>query len=352
MSELPLAIFRSLRDILGAPSSVSPLVGNGLSQASLWKWECPLASFVVKQHPSHRSSERTAAVHRFRGEMRRRGVACISVPETWKLESARFPISRSAPTIFHFQHSDWEYMRWMPGRPVTQIDAISHRQLEQAMQTLALLHAKSIQWDVRISKSIGIENRSNSLKQLHHEWTGRLVSTYIQRPQAELVEPFVRFARHWSPTLDRFLGPLRTIEAASAWISRDLHRDHVLFQEDILSGLIDLDAADVDWPLFDLVRFLGSTISLENVERWSQALDCYEHFLSNRIESAIFPIGWRAWLRPLCTVSLLLSGLYWCEQWYQNPEYEITPELQTRLAEILQQLASWSRSSHPDFGSA
>ncbi len=87
----------------------------------------------------------------------------------------------------------------------SQIDAISHRQLEQAMQTLALLHAKSIQWDVRISKSIGIENRSNSLKQLHHEWTGRLVSTYIQRPQAELVEPFVRFARHWSQLSTDFL---------------------------------------------------------------------------------------------------------------------------------------------------
>ena len=55
---------------------------------------------------------------------------------------------------------------------------------------------------------------------------------------------------------------------------RDIHGDHVLFEADNVSGIIDYGACRVDEGLTDAVRLLGS-LEPNGVQRWNQALQTY-----------------------------------------------------------------------------
>ena len=65
------------------------------------------------------------------------------------------------------------------------------------------------------------------------------------------------------------------IVAPQQWVIADIWHDHVLFQDDEVSGLVDFGAVRTDAVSLDLARLLGSLIE-DEPRRWSEALDAYQ----------------------------------------------------------------------------
>jgi homoserine kinase type II len=58
---------------------------------------------------------------------------------------------------------------------------------------------------------------------------------------------------------------------------RDIHRDHVLFSGDSVSGLVDFGAMRIDLPLVDIARMVGSFAG-DHPDQRSMALEAYSEF--------------------------------------------------------------------------
>ena len=114
---------------------------------------------------------------------------------------------------------------------------------------------------------------------------GETLELVPQRADA-LPEPLPWVARRMVEHIRRLLpGVLRDLEAARAWNAplqrciRDLRRDHLLFQGDQLSGIVDFDAMGVDNVSADVARLLAD---------WSPTIRSHCHG-SLRVDSALVP---------------------------------------------------------------
>ncbi|OYP35074.1 hypothetical protein CGZ80_13355 [Rhodopirellula sp. MGV] len=67
--------------------------------------------------------------------------------------------------------------------------------------------------------------------------------------------------RNWPDRSRRIQAELATLQfdpVPQHWILRDVHREHLLFVDRQVSGLIDFDAMRIDSPIVDFARWLGS----------------------------------------------------------------------------------------------
>jgi Ser/Thr protein kinase RdoA (MazF antagonist) len=89
---------------------------------------------------------------------------------------------------------------------------------------------------------------------------------------------------------------------------RDVWHDHVLFQEDEVTGLIDPSAARTDTVAADISRLAGSLIADDRLA-WGKAIDAYQSVRPlSREEAALVGILDRS--------GVLLSGMTWLERRY------------------------------------
>jgi Ser/Thr protein kinase RdoA (MazF antagonist) len=111
---------------------------------------------------------------------------------------------------------------------------------------------------------------------------------------------------------------------------RDVWHDHVLFQGDTVTGLIDPSAARTDTVAADISRLAGSLIA-DDRRAWDLALDAYQGARPlSAAESALVGVLDRS--------GVLLSGMAWLERadlWRPQP-----PSVGARLLARLEQIAA------------
>jgi Ser/Thr protein kinase RdoA (MazF antagonist) len=118
---------------------------------------------------------------------------------------------------------------------------------------------------------------------------------------------------------------------------RDIHREHVLFENDTVTGIIDFGSMKPDCVACDIARLLGS-MALDDKSLWHEGLEAYEN------------------VRPLSQIELsqieaydqtavLLSGINWL-QWafVDNRKFENHQAVLQRFEVITQRLANLTRS--------
>jgi hypothetical protein len=119
---------------------------------------------------------------------------------------------------------------------------------------------------------------------------------------------------HWIPRLSESLAPICQRHHPAWWIVRDCWREHWLFEQSRLSGLIDFGAARKDWPGFDLVRCFGTMLK-EGDTKWQSGFERYRR--------AVPEVPFE--LQDLLTVhrvSVVLSLLQWFD-WYHQGVFDI-----------------------------
>src|SRR5207247_2663406 len=156
----------------------------------------------------------------------------------------------------------WELTTWMPGRADFH-DRPSAVRLANACRALAHLHGA---WAERSGSAGPCPAVRRRLLRLH-EWQ-RLVDAGWRPCFEQCAEPSVR---HWA---EQAWAPLAALTEAARlslqpWTNVpvplqpclcDVWHDHVLFENDSVSGLVDYGSVKTDHVAVDLARLLGSLV--------------------------------------------------------------------------------------------
>jgi Ser/Thr protein kinase RdoA (MazF antagonist) len=245
------AVFRS--------ATIVPL-GNrgGFSGARLWRLETMAGAFCLRAGAPTETRAHLQQRHALMARARTAGL--MFVPAVLPAEGG---------TVVEASGRCWEMMEWLPGQ--------------------ADFHT--------VPTSARLRAAASALAQLHRAWQGqaasfgpppaiarRLEATRLVLPDAPalprhpLLDPLrERIRRSLARRLPEVLDLLREWEGFCCPLQpclRDVWHDHLLFEGDILTGLVDYAGAGPDGVAADLARMLGSLVG-DDEDRWRDALEAY-----------------------------------------------------------------------------
>jgi Ser/Thr protein kinase RdoA (MazF antagonist) len=286
--------------LLRGHGRIVPL-GNhgGFSGARLWRWEGDEGRYCIKAWPAgeHDYQGTVAFAHRAMNRARRQGLLFVPTLRAAEVRADRM----------------WEVTDWMPGKADFHQFPTKAR-LEAALIALARLH---VAWHVndpsrRAQPSVGLWRRFDRATQ----WTERIESSWqpvVACDPSGLLTPLVHRAwpllRHWLPCIAAQLAPWRQRVSLLQPCLCDIWHDHVLFQSDQVSGIVDFGSLRDDDVTVDVARLLGSLVG-DNGEQWTIGLEAYrrvrplsveEEALARALDRTGTIIGLANWLNWLCT---------------------------------------------------
>ena len=284
-----------------APTSFLPLhhVG-GFSGARLWRVRATDGEWALKAWPPrHQLESHLSQIHSWMHQARASGLKFVP--------RIRFtPHGRS-----YVSHGGWiwDMAEWLPGEPITQGDAPDEA-IVAACQAIGQLHSVWRTCMFQRGTPFAIQRRLQRLA----EWSSDTLLRPIPSPDVD--EPFAPLLRDLSEFLTRGLERIR--RELAGFRSQvfpphpclgDVWREHVLFTEGKVRGIIDYGAARLDTPAVDLARLLGSLTCRTNqfdlgirAYRECCALSATEERLVYLLDASGIVIAaknWLDWLGPM-----------------------------------------------------
>jgi homoserine kinase type II len=312
--------FYSAEDVT-PPSTQRPLVGVGLPVPALGE-----RSLCLRRWPKEHPSKLSLTVNH---SVLRRIAASLPV--------VAYPF-KTATGATYVEHDGflWELTDWRPGKA----DYHAHpnrARLRAAMHSLARFHELSAIQSSGPSMPRAIFDRWRVVGEMKNEGLAA-IERALQSPLGNEIDlrasRLLDLARTRLPSLghDQRPIPLEAIVNLEHFhVIRDVHRDHVLFTGDEVTGLIDFGAMKVDTPLTDVARLVGSLVGDDGAER-QFALDAYSEIrtLSEADRGLIDYLDWSG---------LVLGALNWLAWLYvERRDMGPTEPIVRRLDEILKRL--------------
>jgi len=303
----------------GFSLGVEPVPHPGFSGAQLWRilatqpaeeLHMPSAMYVLRRWPAeHPSPERLAVVHELLKSVHANGFKIVPVP---------LPTFNGQTWVCHGGHL-WELALWLPGQPDRHLPTPPGR-LRAAFEALARFHELSARVHPghdpdggRSAPIPAVEERRRLAAAWQEGWQAALADAVAHgpgnMPQAlgDLAREVLRLAFPLLPELATRLGAWRAYETPLSPAIRDLHREHVLFTGEQVTGLIDFGALRIDTPLTDVARLLGSLAGDDPTAR-TCALQAYaarrplarsDHLLIDLLDQSNVVLGALNWLKWL-----------------------------------------------------
>ena len=298
---------------------------GGFSGARLWHGVAADGREVaLKAHPTGADAARLEnTLHRWMMTARQSGLSFVPGVER----------TRNGRTVIEVGGRLWDVIDWMPGRANFHGDPSDSR-LIAAVTALAQIHAP---WANERSAGpcAAIERRRQAIV----EWDDLVASGW--RPEFDSADPIRPAAESAWSVLPRVITSV--LPSIQSWLSQsvplqpclcDVWHDHVLFDGDRVTGIIDFAAAKVDHVAVDLARLLGSLIP-DQYPRTQSALAAY---------AAIRPLP-QPELVPLLdqtgTVGAITNWLKWL--FYDGREYPNRSAVAERLKALVTRLQAFSR---------
>jgi homoserine kinase type II len=322
-------VLKQLSVILGAQIRFEPMRDHGLSRARVYRLDTSQGIYALKQWPISSALERIDQIHRFQRYLADAGISLVPTLLPWP----------GGQFILEEDHVHWEISQWKKGRPVDGLGVISDEQLIECAEAIAALHTRSLAYGVRRQVPPGVQDRCKKLSDFRDssqedilqavaEWEDNSSGSEYQSLLRDIYNSAARLAPAILPAVQRLAEEPQTC----FWIIRDLWREHFLFMGNRLSGIIDFGAARIDWPIFDLVRALG-TMMIDLDPRWKMAIDCYNM-------STLAPRADLENVRLLHRASNIVAAIHWL-QWLASGEVSLMDRAgrpMERLREIRLQL--------------
>lgn len=292
--------------------------------------------------PDSLPRERLLGLHRLLEHIHKCGVTQVPVPRR----------SKFGTTIYAEASQFWQLEPWLPGVADFSSDP-SDARLRNAMTVLAQWHEAASRFEPRDSEatwfkcfaaanSPTVADRLDRVERFQKQDVAKLRQLLQQTtslpPWGAEFDELVDLSRR---ILDLFnLSAERVAEELSSYRNlrfrlhpclRDVWHDHVLFEGDTVTGLIDPSAARSETPATDLARLLGSLLG-DDDERWEAAMSAYRSVrpLSDR-EATL--------ARVIDQSTVLLSGLTWLERLFVHRlNYSNPPRVLDRLKQIASRL--------------
>ena len=276
-----------------------------------------------------------------------RGCAIIPVPLRHQQSSRGIIETADTPVFTNFDHSQtrirthefvWQLDPWMPGSP-------SHgpptaRQLESTLEALALFHktaAESVQARVnsqmlRVARehSPGISRRIDIVSELSNGLLARFSKAAASEPDPEFRSCAKRVCaalEFWLPWLTKQLTEVGNATYQLQPVIRDLWKPHVLFTEEQVTGVIDLNAMATDHVGLDVTRLFRSWFGAD-VERIRAAINLFCACRS-------LDVSERRLLTAYDASTVLLSPVTWLRRRFTNVSSAgVAQEVVQRFAEL------------------
>lgn len=289
------------------PRHIEPL-GNagGFSGAMFWRLDTPRGLLCLRRWPcEHPSAQQLQFIHAVLRHVADCGLALVPVP----LECLDH-----STAVWHDGYL-WELTPWMPGT-VCSFEQPGGARLEAALEALARFHQAAATFPSsppRQGHSPAICSRSERLARWLAGDLERL-RQYVQPgiwPEAlPRARRILELAPILAPGVAAALTRAENVEVPLQVSIGDIWHDHVLFEGDRVSGLIDFGAMRVDSVAGDLARLLGS-IAGDAPELWKAGLEIYE---------SIRPLSdsERSVLASFDQSTVLLGALNWLEWIYRE----------------------------------
>jgi Ser/Thr protein kinase RdoA (MazF antagonist) len=114
---------------------------------------------------------------------------------------------------------------------------------------------------------------------------------------------------------------------------RDIHHEHLLYDGDTLTGLIDYASAGQDSVAVDVARMLGSLIEDDDV-RWQVALSAYR-------DVRAFTMAEEELARGLDRAGVIVAMANWWRWMVERDEVEIQGHVLRRVQELVARVERW-----------
>jgi Ser/Thr protein kinase RdoA (MazF antagonist) len=348
---------------------------GGFSGAGFWRLHTATGTLCLRRWPpEHPSPQRLAFIHRVLQHVANQGFAVVPVPLR----------NRAGNSYLAQEGCLWELTRWLPG------EADYHRnpsaaKLEAAMQSLARFHLAAASFagsPPNAASATGISERLGLLTRLEQGGYRRLVAAVREgadlprpahpestkrmagaersgapetvgrtSPGENRTESWAEFSELASRILDLFSGAAGDVKSQLLAATRvrvpiqvcirDVWHDHVLFQEDQVSGLVDFGSMRYETVAADVGRLLGSLVR-DDEEGWKEGLAAYQDVRPMSAEE-------RQLSRAYDSSTSLLGGINWLRWIYlENRHFHDWRGVLARLRDIadrLERLAA--RASNP-----
>jgi homoserine kinase type II len=278
-------------------------LGNrgGFSGARLWRVETGGQAFCLRAWPANQSDPgQLGFLHGLMQLARAAGLAFV--PAVIAATDGRGHVE--------FAGELWDLTEWLPG------DADFHSnpspaRLEAAGLALARVHAA---WEQLTPFAVDVCPALLRRLEAVAAWHDLRRSGWQPRWQVDVIDPIRPVAARAWQLID---GRVADVSALlQRWVNRrwplqpclcDVWHDHLLFDGDRLTGLIDYGAAKIDHPAVDVARMFGS-LAPDDASAWQVGLRAYrsvrpfgdgETELARALDETGTTIGVATWLRWL-----------------------------------------------------
>ncbi len=337
----------SWREVLAqyAPQ-VMPLrveaLGNqgGFSGAAIWRVETVAGDFALRRWPQPELPHaRIAGLHRLLDHVRSEGLRCVAVPLR----------TTNGTTLVSTAGLLWQLEPWLPG--VADFHARPSRErLRSAMTVLAQWHraaerfvpeAAAAVWFLGQSAAVSpaITERLAILAAIDAEDLARVSRSLSNEQWGFARLPAIRdLARRvftfFQSGREAITAELRLLREAPFRLQpclRDVWHDHLLFDGEAVTGLIDPSACRVENVATDLARLIGSLVE-DDCAAWDFALAEYQRHRSlSASELALVTVLDRS--------GVLLSGWTWLRWLYLDRRtFSDAVAVTRRLTEIVRRM--------------
>lgn len=311
----------------------------GFSGGSVYCATAPVGKCAVRRWPPNFPQDRIQGIHDL---IRAIGGEALSVPFA----------TMAGETVVSIDGGFWDISPWLPGAPMEANNA-SDTMLASAARLLGSFHRKATaaardRWyqcmtmDEWLAVRAGSVVSSSELERRRREWVrlkerigltkeARAGDALLDELGKRTVEQSARFEREMDRIFALSFPPVK-----ATLCLRDVHRDHVLFEEERATGLIDYGAIGVGSLAADLGRYLGS-VAADRQDLWQGAFEAYRlaHSL-NAAEQRLAVI--------LDATGTLIGALHWYEWLILDGRFQdCRHRAMVRWQTLLSRIERWSR---------
>lgn len=328
------AILAEYDEFVGARPDEIIAAPTGLSGAEVWQLRFGSTYYCLRRWPGEVDASRTARVswiHRVVARTAAAGFEHLAVPRNTK----------SGRTWTEHAGHIWEVAPWLPGEACLQ-EKSSPTRVRAALTALARFHVAAAQVE-RSGESTPSPGLLARVRQLESLLSGEFrrrqaIVRHAAGHSTRLAESLLPLARRWcelfprvAPWVVRDLSTVAVLRVPLQPCLRDIHREHVLFVGDEVSGMVDYDAMRSDTVAGDLARLLESYVG-GDADGWREGIASYEQVRPLATEE-------RTLLPPLDASSILLSSANWIDWIYvQRIAFPSEERVRTRFAHWIERL--------------
>ncbi len=341
---------KQIASLYGTEIQTRASVGGGFSGACVLRVEdVSGAVFALRRTPAADAmpAERYCELLAVLRDVSSSGCGFIPVPLRHRHSSLGIPETAPTSRFANVDHSQtriqtrefvWQMEPWMPGEPAQTPPALP--QLESTLEALALFHkaavssvqARASHRTLRVAResSPGILRRLSIASELSNGLLARYVKAAASEPDPEFRNCAKRLCAAlelWLPWLTKQLTAFAVVSFQLQPVIRDLWKPHVLFTEERVTGIIDLNAMATDHMGLDVTRLFRSWYGAD-VERIREAINLFSVRQSLDVSN-------RRLLAAYDASTVLLSPVTWLRRRFSNVNSaSVTQEVHQRLAEL------------------